>query len=64
MALHLLLSPTMSLPPTDDDERVSRKVVYEQTESSGSSRSMVITILVIAVIAIALIGYILMHVHR
>jgi hypothetical protein len=53
----------MSLP-TDDDERVSRKVVYEHTETSGSSRSMGITILVIAVLAIALIGYILMHVHR
>jgi hypothetical protein len=54
----------MSTPPTDDDERISRKVVYEQTETSGSSRSMGITILVIAVIAIALIGYILMHMHR
>jgi hypothetical protein len=53
----------MSLLPTDDDERISRKVVYEHTESSGSSRSMVVTILVIAVIAIALIGYILMHMH-
>jgi hypothetical protein len=54
----------MSTPPTDDDERISRKVVYEQTETSGSSRSMVVTILVIAVIAIALIGYILLHMHR
>ena len=54
----------MSQLPTDDDERVSRKVVYEHTESSGSSRSIGITILVIVVIAIALVGYILMHVHR
>ena len=58
------MTRSMSPQPTDDDERVSRKVVYEQTETSGSSRSMGITILVIAVIAIALIGYILMHVHR
>jgi hypothetical protein len=54
----------MSQPPTDDDERISRKVVYEQTETSGSSRSTGITILVIVVIALALIGYILMHLHR
>jgi hypothetical protein len=54
----------MSLPPTDDEERVSRKVVYETNSSSGSWRSAGITIIVIAVIALALIGYILMHIHR
>ena len=54
----------MSQPPTDDDERVSRKVVYETTESSGSSRSTGITIIIIVVLALALIGYILMHLHR
>jgi len=67
----------MSLPPTDDervrdttitnaddDERVSRKVVYEHTASSGSSHSAGITIIVIVVLALVLIGYILMHVHR
>jgi hypothetical protein len=52
------------MPPTDDDERVSRKVVYEHTETSGSSRSMGITIIVIVVLAIVIIGYILMHMHR
>lgn len=80
MALHLLPNPSMSLPPTDDerlrdretittndgddDERVSRKVVYEHTATSGSSHSAGITILVIAVLAIVLIGYILMHMNR
>lgn len=80
MALHLLVDPSMSQPPTDDenirnretittsdgddDERVSRKVVYEHTASSGSSHSAGITIIVIAVLALVLIGYILMHMHH
>lgn len=50
--------------PGDDDERVSRKVVYEHTATSGSSHSATITIIVIAVLALVLIGYILMHMHR
>jgi hypothetical protein len=54
----------MSQPPIDDDERVSRKVVYEHTETSGSSRSVSITMIVIVVLAIAIVGYILMHMHR
>ena len=54
----------MSTLPPEDDERVSRKVVYEHTESSGSSRSMGITIIVIIALALVLVGYILMHVHR
>jgi hypothetical protein len=54
----------MTQLPPDDDERVSRKVVYEHSESSGSSRSAGITIIVIVVLALVLIGYILMHVHR
>jgi hypothetical protein len=70
----------MALPPTDDerlrdretittndgddDERVSRKVVYEHTASSGSSHSTGITMIIIIVIAIVIIGYILMHMHR
>jgi len=60
----LLPNPNMSQLPNDDDERVSRKVVYEHTESSGSSHSASITIIVIVVLALVLIGYILMHVHR
>ena len=64
MAPHLLPDPGMTQLPPDDDERVSRKVVYEHTESSGSSHSAAITIIVIVVLALVLIGYILMHVHR
>jgi hypothetical protein len=75
----LLPYPSMSQPPTDDegirnretittndggDERVSRKVVYEHTATSGSSHSAGITIIVIAVLALVLIGYILMHMHH
>ncbi len=63
MALHLLLN--LSMPtPSNDDEQVSRKVIYEHTASSGSSHSAMITIIVIATAALVLIGYILMHVHR
>ena len=74
------MSPNMSQPPTDDesirnretittnagddDERVSRKVVYEHTATSGSSHSAGITIIVIAVLALVLIGYIVMHMHH
>jgi hypothetical protein len=54
----------MSQLPTDDEERVSRKVVYETNSSSGSSRSTGVTMIVIAVIALVIIGYILMHMHR
>jgi hypothetical protein len=64
VALHLLLSPSMATLPPEDDERVSRKVVYEHSATSGSSHSATITIIVIVVLALALIGYILMHVHR
>jgi len=54
----------MSNLPPDDDERVSRKVVYEHTATSGSSHSTMITIIVIVFIALALVGYILMHMHH
>lgn len=55
---------TITTNAADDDERVSRKVVYEHTATSGSSHSAGITIIIIVIIAIVLIGYILMHVHR
>lgn len=77
VALHLLPNPSMptdderlrdretiSTNDGDDDERVSRKVVYEHTATSGSSHSAAITIIVIVVLALVLIGYIMMHVHR
>jgi hypothetical protein len=52
---------TVSINEGDDDERVSRKVVYEHTASSGSSASAGITIVIISILALVLIGYILMH---
>ena len=64
MALHLLPNPSMSIPPNDDDERVSRKVVYEHSATSGSSHSAAITIGVIVVLALVIVGYILMHMHH
>jgi hypothetical protein len=48
----------------DDDERVSRKVIYEHSASSGSSHSSGAAILVIALVALALIAYIVMHMHH
>jgi hypothetical protein len=48
----------------EDDEYVSRKVIVEHSASSGSSGSTVGTIIAIAVIALALVGYILLHLHR
>jgi hypothetical protein len=50
--------------PNDDDEYVSRKVIVEHSASSGSSRQTLIAVIVIAVIALALVGYIVMHIHR
>jgi hypothetical protein len=55
---------TITTNAGDDDERVSRKVVYEHTATSGSSQSVSITIIVIVVLALILVGYILMHMHR
>jgi len=55
---------TVTTNAGDDDERVSRKVIYEHTATSGSSQSASITIIVIVVLALVLIGYILMHLHR
>ncbi|MEA2240231.1 MAG: hypothetical protein QOC81_4955 [Thermoanaerobaculia bacterium] len=54
----------MSTLPPEDDERVSRKVVYEHSATSGSSHSAAITIVVIVVLAVILVGYIFMHMHR
>jgi hypothetical protein len=48
----------------DDDERVSRKVVYEHSASTGGSRNFGVTIGIILVLALVLIGYILMHMHH
>jgi flagellar basal body-associated protein FliL len=49
--------------PTEPDDRVTKKVVYEHVASSGSSRQNIIVIIVLVVIALAIIGYIFMHMH-
>lgn len=79
MALHLLPTASMSQPPIDDErireretyttagddeERVSRRVVYEHSASTGGSRSVGITIAIILILALILIGYILVHMHH
>jgi hypothetical protein len=58
-----LLRP-LSMPdpndPLNDDERVSKRVVYEHVSSSGSSRQSGTVIIVLAVIAIVIIAFIFM----
>ena len=49
--------------PTEPDDRVTKRVEYEHVASSGSSRQNIIVIAVLVVIALALIGYIFMHMH-
>lgn len=63
MAPRLLPTASMSQPPIDDDEVVRRKVIYEHNVSSGSSRQAGVTIAVILAIAVALLAWILMHLH-
>jgi len=50
--------------PNEPDEEVRKKVIYEHVASSGTSRNMIVAIVVIVVIALILVGYILMHIHR
>jgi len=52
------------MPEPEDDEYVSRKVIVEHSASSGSSRQSIIAIAIIVVIALVLVGYIVMHIHR
>lgn len=53
------------MPDTNEpDDVVSKKVVYEHVASSGSSRNVMIVIAVILVIALAIVGYILTHIHH
>lgn len=65
MALHLLRLLPMLDPndPLNDDERVSKRVVYEHTSSGGTSRQSAITIAVIVVVAIIIIAFIFMRMH-
>jgi hypothetical protein len=46
--------------PLSDDERVSKRVVYEHVSSSGSSRQSGVIIAVLVVLAIILIAFIFM----
>lgn len=46
--------------PLTDDERVSKRVVYEHVSSSGSSRQSGIVIAVLVVLALILVAYIFM----
>jgi hypothetical protein len=46
-----------------EDDRVSKKVVYEQvTSSSGGNNAWML--IVIAVIVIAIVVYVLLHIHH
>ena len=63
MALRLL--PIRTMPePNEPDDQVRRKVIYEHVSTSGTSRQNVVVIVVLVVIALALIGWILMHMHH
>jgi hypothetical protein len=53
------------MPDTNEpDDVVSKKVTYEHVASSGTSRNVMIVIAVIVVIALIIVGYIFMHLHR
>ena len=58
MASPLLSSQLMAEP--ENEHQVSRKVVYEQVSSTSTSNS-VVTWVIIAVIAIALLAYIFLR---
>ena len=64
MAPHLLLMLSMPDPNDQPEDEVSRKVVYEHVSTSGTSKQNVIVIVVLLVIALALVGWILMHMHH
>lgn len=62
VALHLL--SLLDMPePTEPDDLVSKKVVYEHVASSGTSRNVFIVIAVILVIALAIVGFIFMRIR-
>jgi len=62
MALRLL--PISTMPEPTDEEHVSKKVIVEHSANTGSSWNAGYTIGVIVVLAVALIIYIVMHMHR
>ncbi len=56
-----MLLRTLTMPePENNDDNVERRVVYE-TVSSSSTRSSGVTIAIVAVIAIALVIWIVMQ---
>jgi hypothetical protein len=57
----LLLRP-QDMPEPDDNnsDRVEKHVVYE-TVSSSSTKGTAVTIIIVVVIALALIGWVVMH---
>ena len=57
MAPPLLTPQSMPEPETDSEHHVERKVVYE-TVSASSTRSSTITMILVAVVAIALVIWI------
>jgi hypothetical protein len=60
----LLLLSGMPDPNDQPEDEVRRKVVYEHVSTSGTSKQNVIVIVVLLVIALALVGWILMHMHH
>ena len=54
----------MPEPNDKPDDEVRRKVIYERVSTSGTTRQNIIVIVVLVVIALVLIGWILMHMHR
>ena len=60
----MLLLLNMPDPNDQPEDEVRRKVVYEHVSTSGTSKQNVIVIVVLLVIALALVGWILMHMHH
>ena len=61
MARQLLPQPSMP-EPTESEHHAERKVVYE-TVTTSSTRNTGVTIVIIAVLAIALLAYIIMQIR-
>lgn len=65
MALQLLRLLNMPDPndSASDEERVSKRVVYETVSSSGSSKQTGTVIIVLVVVAIIIIAFIFARMH-
>lgn len=51
-------------PNDQPDDEVRKKVTYEHVSTSGSTKQNYVIIIVLAVIALGLVGWILMHMHH